>query len=464
MTEESQNQEKLIESLRRTLQRERKARKSAESIIEQKSLEIYQANLELKHLNEDLEKKIEERTREIQESKNELIIARDRAENATKAKSVFLSNMSHEIRTPLNGIIGISDLLLKKRLGGEVCEMLQSVKYSADNLLGIINDILDFSKIEAGKITFEKIGFNLPDQINRLYDTFIFKANDKNIGLKIGMDKDDAYNLLGDRVKLSQILINLLGNAIKFTNKGEVKLTVEKEDSDAEKCILIFKVIDSGIGIPSEKLDSIFESFAQSDLTTTREFGGTGLGLTITKKLVELQGGSIKVESTPNIGSTFIVKLPFEYDTSLPLSKTSQETKFIPFEKNQKILLVEDNAINQFVATKILTDWDISVDVANNGKEALEFISHTHYRLILMDLQMPVLDGIETTRIIRKDNLDSPHDRIPIIGLTANAFTETRDKVLEAGMDDFTTKPIQQKQLYTMLQKYLTNASKTVYK
>lgn len=452
-------QNEIIESLKHILTRERLARKSAESIIEQKSLEIYQANQELKKLNEGLERTIDERTREIEKSKDELIIALDKAELATKAKSIFLSNMSHEIRTPLNGIIGISDLLLGKNLGGEACEMLQSVKYSADNLLVIINDILDFSKIEAGKITFENRSFNLPYLLNRLYDTFIFKAKEKNLQLKIRMEKDNTNNLIGDSVKLNQILINLIGNSLKFTEKGGVELIVDRNKTSDKACTLLFTIKDTGIGIPPDKLETIFESFAQSDINTTRKYGGTGLGLTITKKLVELQGGHIMVESKPGEGSVFKVKLPFEIDNEPKHTSEDDSFDFIPFKNSLKVLLVEDNAINQFVALKLLKNWGVSADVANNGKEALEYLQNYEYSLVLMDLQMPVMDGIEATQAVRSQNGKSLNPKIPIIGLSANAFSETRDKVINAGMDDFTTKPIQQKHLYQIIRKYAAPVS-----
>ena len=444
----------LIESLKRTLQRERMARKSAEEIIEQKSLEIFRTNQELKELNESLEQRIEERTQQIESSNEQLIEARDRAEQATKAKSIFLSNMSHEIRTPLNGIIGISDLLLKKHLGQEVLDMLHSVKYSADNLLVIINDILDFSKIEAGKITFEKINFNLPTLVNRLYETFIFKANEKNIELKIGMNADENINIVGDKVKLNQILINLIGNALKFTETGSVGLKVNQEKEKGGRCKVHFKIIDTGIGIPPEKKESIFKSFAQSDLATTRKYGGTGLGLTITKKLVELQGGTITVESTPGRGSTFFVTMPFDLAEKMKQKETVEQEDFPPFEKTMKILVVEDNAINQFVVVKLLKEWNLMADVANNGKEALEYLKQYHYRLVLMDLQMPVMDGIDATKRIRRNGADVLWPEIPIIGLSANAFAEVKEKVMKAGMNDFTTKPIQQKDLYALIEKY----------
>jgi signal transduction histidine kinase/ActR/RegA family two-component response regulator len=454
MSSDHNPQNELLESLKRTLKRERLARKSAESIIEQKSLEIYTTNQKLKSLNEGLEQIIEERTREIQKSKDELIIARDKAEQATKAKSIFLSSMSHEIRTPLNGIIGLSELLLNKKLGGEACEMLHSIKYSADNLLVIINDILDLSKIEAGKITFEKVSFNLPTLVNRLYDMFIFKAKEKNLDLTIEMEKDEGFNLIGDSVKLRQILINLIGNSLKFTEKGKVELLVDQGKVDDKNCKMCFTVKDTGIGIPADKLETIFKSFAQSDINTTRKYGGTGLGLTITKKLVELQGGSIRVKSEEGKGTDFTVVMPFGIERNKAHEKEKQTIEYLAFDGDFKILLVEDNTINQFVALKLLQNWGVSADVANNGEEALEFLENYDYLLVLMDLQMPVMDGVEATKMIRSKSKKILNPNIPIVGLSANAFAETKETVLEAGMNDFTTKPIQQDKLYQVIKKY----------
>ncbi|MCF8374658.1 MAG: response regulator [Bacteroidales bacterium] len=231
-------------------------------------------------------------------------------------------------------------------------------------------------------------------------------------------------------------------------------MVVDRTLHNDTTCTLYLTVKDTGIGIPSDKLESIFESFAQSDINTTRKYGGTGLGLTITKKLIELQGGKIKVESEPGKGSAFRVEIPFKIDRE-PLNPIKEEPfEFTPFNNDLKILLVEDNAINQFVALKLLKNWDVSADVANNGKEALEYLQNYKYNLVLMDLQMPVMDGLEATLAIRSLNGKTLNSKIPIIGLSANAFTETKEKVIKAGMDDFTTKPIQQKQLYQIIKKY----------
>ena len=287
------------DAILQTLKRERLARKAAERVIEEKSSEIFRVNQELLGLNQNLEKRIEDRTKDIEKSNKELGIAMKIAEEATASKSLFLSNMSHEIRTPLNGIIGITELLLQDNQDSKILKMLDSIKYSADNLIKIINEILDFSKIEAGKTDFERIDFNLKRLVNELMSNLDFAANAKKLDLRFELSEDVPDFVNGDPVKLTQVLTNLIGNAIKFTDSGFVKLVVKSNKPQDYNDIegIYFSVIDTGVGIPNDKLDSIFVSFQQSDSSTTRKFGGTGLGLTISKNFVELQGGKMYVES-----------------------------------------------------------------------------------------------------------------------------------------------------------------------
>ncbi len=386
-----------LEAIKRALKRERAARKQAEAVIEKKSLEIYHTNQELKKLNNSLEQKIQERTSEIEASRQQLLKAKEEAERSTKAKSLFLSNMSHEIRTPLNGIISITDIMLRETDEKNICEMLGTVKYSADHLLSIINDILDFSKIESGKITFENIIFNLKEMVDNLMKVMQFKASEKGINFKLDWDKDIPDNIAGDKVKLSQILTNLLGNAFKFTDQGLVNLTVKKLGHVSNKKVKLgFSVSDSGVGIPKDRLESVVESFTQSSQSITRKFGGTGLGLTITKRLVELQGGTIHVKSEENKGSVFTFVL--DYEISETKAKTQKSAH--PHERKglegKRILIVEDNQINQFVAVKILKNWGIQTQICENGEEAIRLLSSKTFDLILLDLHMPVMDGYET--------------------------------------------------------------------
>jgi signal transduction histidine kinase/CheY-like chemotaxis protein len=436
------------ETIKRALERERRARREAEAIIEQKSLEIYRANQELKQLNLSLEEKIRERTLEIEQSREELLVAKEKAEESTMAKSQFLSNMSHEIRTPLNGIIGLTEIMLQETGEPKIRKMLTTVKYSADTLLGIINDILDFSKIEAGKITFESIPVDLHYILKRMMEVLRHKAEQKGLRFILTVHPDVPPFVVGDKVKLNQILMNLLGNAIKFTNTGEVRLEVRVKSKEKDRCTLEFSVIDTGIGIEPEKKQQIFESFTQSNLSISRLYGGTGLGLSITKKLVDMQGGRIEIESSLKKGSAFIVRIPFLlHPKKPPKIQEKPRTKITASFPGKRILLVEDNAINQYVATALLRKWKFEVVIANHGAEALEILKEHTFDLVLLDLHMPVMDGFETCSRIRQGDGMNHNKEVPIVALTADAFEENKAKVLEAGMNDFAGKPINQKEL-----------------
>ena len=366
-----------------------------------------------------------------------------------KAKEQFLANISHEIRTPINGIAGMAGLLSQDSSPEERGTYLNAIKHSAENLKVIINDILDLAAIDSGKLRFEYIPFNLHDLLPPLVGMFSYQAKEKKIELGYKIQPSLNRILLGDPVRLNQILINLISNAVKFTHTGKIQIHCTAEERTANGCVAKIQVIDTGVGVPSDKLDTIFESFSQADASVTRKYGGSGLGLTIVKQLVELQQGTIEVKSKEHKGSNFIVRIPYAFSKSSGLKKTTSPKSPLISERKldgMKVLLVEDNDINRLYAKSILRQWNCLVDIAENGLVAIEKIKYNLYDVVLMDVQMPVMDGYEATRAIRL--IDSPMRHAPIVALTANATKADIEKCLSSGMNDYLPKPFTPDDLY----------------
>lgn len=383
-------------------------------------------------------RKLDDLLVQMEEANINLKIARDKAEDATRSKSMFLANMSHEIRTPLNGVIGLTKLLNKTPLNAEQQDLLNIISVSGENLMQIINDILDFSKIESGQINFENIRFDLKEMVNNAFKLMQFRAEEKQIELSYTISPEVPSLLNGDPLRISQVILNLVNNAIKFTHKGSVKLELELLDRSENTVRILFRTIDTGIGISEDGLTMLFKDFSQTDTSISRKYGGTGLGLAISKNLVSLMNGEIGVKSELGKGSEFWFRLPLKEESlESPVEVDPEQSG-----KKIKILLAEDNLINQKVAALTLKHLGFECDIAQNGREAFNKYEKTQYDLILMDMQMPEVDGLKATQLIRefekKENILSP---VYIVALTASTLDEDRQFCYSAGMDSFLSKP-----------------------
>jgi CheY-like chemotaxis protein len=390
-------------------------------------------------------------------AEQEIFKSRELADKSMKVREIFLANMSHEIRTPMNAILGFTRLLYETNLSAEQKSFIDAIHFSGENLLVIINDILDLSKIQSGKMTLEKCDFNIHELVSGNLSVLRPKAQEKGLSLSVKMDQQLPPRIKGDPVRLNQVLTNLISNAIKFTERGGVVLEINSTAIEKDDISIEFKVKDTGIGISSDKLALVFDNFAQASNDTTRRYGGTGLGLAIVKNLVELQEGEISVISTPGFGSTFTVHLPYEKVKEGTMEfgaqiMTSHES--LDLLGDIAVLVVEDNAVNQLLVKKVLQKTGCKIDIASNGLEALDCIKFKKYDVILMDVQMPEMDGYEATQHIRT-KLPSPMCDVPIIAMTAHAFGSDVTRCISAGMNDYISKPFKPEDLFSKIIKHM---------
>lgn len=384
----------------------------------------------------------------IKQKEKELKIAKERAEAANKEKSRFLANMSHEIRTPLNGMLGFVELLRDMSSEPQQAKYLDLIKVSGETLSKLLNDILDINKVEQGKLALEQIPFDLKDSIDTNFAPYKYLANEKGLKLKLSFQEGLPKQVIGDPSRLNQVIRNLIGNALKFTETGYISLDVRFEQLEEEWADIFIHITDTGIGIPEDKKELVFESFTQADTSTTRKYGGSGLGLTITKHLIKLMNGKIQVESPPiskglSQGSLFSLQIPMKIATWINNSKpVPADLTDFKLDKDYQVLIVDDNAINLLLLQKMLESLNLSVSLARNGQEAIDKASAEPYDIIFMDVQMPILDGYEATMQLRNEGYSGP-----IIAVTANVYQEDIQKCYDSGMDSHLKKPIKKTDL-----------------
>ena len=436
---------------KRRLERERSARKQAEQVLEQKSLELWEANEALRSLTSELQQKVDKRS-------VDMVQALEKEVEANKAKSEFVSMISHEMRTPLNAIIGFSEILVsparaKDLTPDQTQHYIENIHTASKGLLSLINDILDMAKIEAGKLELEEIDFEHSKLCTQLFDTYKITAKSKPVEVKLELDEAIPDKLMGDPNRVSQVVNNLFSNALKFTDSGAVTLIAKLVKSSNKGIDVEYCVQDSGIGMSAEVMERLFQPFTQADNSMSRKYGGTGLGLTISRQLVEAMGGKIWVESKPGEGSRFSFKV--RYQPSLKIaSQSKKRDSEEPIGKRLdgfKLLLVEDDPINQELAKYLIESEGADLSIADNGLEAVAAIEEAPFDLVLMDLQMPVCDGYTATIKVREH---AEFDALPIVAMTANAASDVRDRCLEVGMNDFLTKPFIIEDLLQMIETY----------